>query len=95
MLKRILVLTILLAVIAGPLGLAASAQEGEPIKIGLQGPMTGDYAYEGQGFQQAVQLLVDQVNENGGLLGRPVELVVEDDAGDPTQAALVGLGAII
>ncbi len=89
MLKRILVLTILLAVIAGPLGLAASAQEGEPIKIGLQGPMTGDYAYEGQGFQQAVQLLVDQVNENGGLLGRPVELVVEDDAGDPTQAALV------
>ncbi len=89
MLKRILVLTILLAVIAGPLGLAASAQEGEPIKIGLQGPMTGDYAYEGQGFQKAVQLLVDQVNENGGLLGRPVELVVEDDAGDPTQAALV------
>ena len=89
MLKRILVLTVLLAIVVGPLGLIANAQEGEPIKIGLQGPMTGDYAYEGQGFQKAVQLLVDQVNENGGLLGRPVELVIEDDAGDPTQSALV------
>jgi branched-chain amino acid transport system substrate-binding protein len=89
MIKRILVLTVLLAIVVGPLGLIANAQEGEPIKIGLQGPMTGDYAYEGQGFQKAVQLLVDQVNENGGLLGRPVELVIEDDAGDPTQSALV------
>jgi branched-chain amino acid transport system substrate-binding protein len=89
MMKRILVISLLLAVILGPLGLIANAQEGEPILIGLQGPMTGDYAYEGQGFEKAVQLLVDQVNENGGLLGRPVELVIEDDAGDPTQSALV------
>lgn len=59
------------------------------IKIGLEGPMTGDYAYEGQGFEKAVRLLVDQTNEAGGLLGRQIELVVEDDAGDPTQAALV------
>ncbi|HVO69037.1 MAG TPA: branched-chain amino acid ABC transporter substrate-binding protein [Aggregatilineaceae bacterium] len=87
--KRILAVTILLAACFGPLGLSASAQEGEPIRIGLEGPMTGDYAYEGQGFQKAVQLLVDQTNENGGLLGRQVELIVEDDAGDPTQAALV------
>lgn len=89
MFRRLLVLTVLLTVIVGPFGLIASAQEGDPIRIGLQGPMTGDYAYEGQGFEKAVQLLVDQLNENGGLLGRPVELVIEDDAGDPTQSALV------
>ena len=87
--KRFSVLIVLLAMVLGPFGLIANAQEGEPIKIGLQGPMTGDYAYEGQGFVKAVQLLVDQVNEAGGLLGRPVELVIEDDAGDPTQSALV------
>jgi branched-chain amino acid transport system substrate-binding protein len=87
--KRISVVIVLLAILLGPFGLIASAQEGEPIRIGLQGPMTGDYAYEGQGFVKAVQLLVDQVNEEGGLLGRPVELVIEDDAGDPTQSALV------
>jgi branched-chain amino acid transport system substrate-binding protein len=62
---------------------------GEDIKIGLEGPMTGDYAYEGQGFQKVVELLVEQTNEAGGILGRQVELIVEDDAGDPTQAALV------
>ncbi len=87
--KRISVVIVLLAMVLGPFGVIANAQEGEPIKIGLQGPMTGDYAYEGQGFVKAVQLLVDQVNEEGGLLGRPVELVIEDDAGDPTQSALV------
>jgi len=89
MFKRFLVLTVLLTIIVGPFGLIANAQEGDPIRIGLQGPMTGDYAYEGQGFEKAVQLLVDQINEDGGLLGRPVELVIEDDAGDPTQSALV------
>jgi len=69
-------------------GCGGDDEEG-PIKIGLQGPMTGDYAYEGQGFEKAVKLLVEQTNEAGGLLGRDIELVIEDDAGDPTQAALV------
>ena len=69
--------------------LAGCKKEAGAIKIGLEGPMTGDYAYEGQGFEKDVKLLVEQVNEEGGLLGRQVELVIEDDAGDPTQAALV------
>ena len=30
------------------------------VRIGLQGPMTGDYAYEGKGFERAVRLLADQ-----------------------------------
>jgi len=59
------------------------------IKIGLQGPMTGDYAYEGKGFENAVRLLADRANAAGGILGRPVQLLIEDDAGDPTQSALV------
>jgi len=68
---------------------AGCKKQPETIKIGLEVPLTGDYAYEGQGMEKAVRLLVDQVNEQGGLLGRQVELIVEDDAGDPTQAALV------
>ena len=68
---------------------AGCKKEAGTIKIGLEAPLTGDYAYEGQGFEKAVRLLVDEVNEQGGLLGRQVELIVEDDAGDPTQAALV------
>jgi branched-chain amino acid transport system substrate-binding protein len=59
------------------------------IKIGLQGPMTGDYAYEGLGFEKAVKLLVDQTNAAGGLLGKQIELLVEDDKGDPKESSLV------
>ena len=85
-----LALLFLVIVLSLPLFTACGGDDEEgPIKIGLQGPMTGDYAYEGQGFEKAVKLLVEQTNEAGGLLGRDVELVIEDDAGDPTQAALV------
>jgi len=77
-----------LVVLMVPL-IAACGGDTGTIKIGLQGPMTGDYAYEGQGFEKAVGMLVEQVNAAGGINGRQVELLVEDDAGDPTQAALV------
>ncbi len=87
MLKR-MALALAMAVLIAPM-LAGCGGESETIKIGLEAPLTGDYAYEGEGFEKAVGLLVEQTNEAGGLLGREVELVVEDDAGDPTQAALV------
>ncbi|MBM3316319.1 MAG: branched-chain amino acid ABC transporter substrate-binding protein [Candidatus Eisenbacteria bacterium] len=77
------------ALLASLASLPACGGEGQEIRIGLQGPMTGDYAYEGAGFRRGVGLLVEQTNAAGGILGRPVKLLVEDDAGDPTQSALV------
>jgi branched-chain amino acid transport system substrate-binding protein len=85
---RKLALLLLVLVLTLPLFTGCKKEAGT-IKLGLEGPMTGDYAYEGQGFEKAVKLLVEQTNEAGGLLGRQIELVIEDDAGDPTQAALV------
>lgn len=67
----------------------APTQQQSTIKIGLQGPMTGDYAYEGKGFEQALKLLVEQTNAAGGINGQQVELLVEDDKGDPKESALV------
>ena len=87
MYRKIVVLMLVLILVLPTF--AGCKKEAETIKIGLEGPMTGDYAYEGQGFEKAVRLLVDQTNEAGGLLGRQIELIVEDDAGDPAQAALV------
>jgi branched-chain amino acid transport system substrate-binding protein len=86
MLKK---LTLPLLVLVLTIPLVAGCGDSGAIKIGLEGPMTGDYAYEGQGFEKAVSMLVEQTNEAGGLLGREIELIIEDDAGDPTQAALV------
>jgi len=69
---------------------ACGPVEEQPIKIGVQGPMTGEWAYEGEGFRRAVLLLADDVNARGGLLdGRPVEIVVGDDRGDPEEARRV------
>jgi branched-chain amino acid transport system substrate-binding protein len=65
----------------------ASAADG-PIKIGVQAPITGEYAAEGQGIENGVKLLVKQQNEAGGLLGRKIQVTVCDDEGKAAQAAI-------
>lgn len=66
----------------------ALALAGDSIKIGLMCPLTGKWASEGQDMKNIVSLLVDETNAQGGINGKKVELVVEDDAGDPRTAAL-------
>ncbi|MDO5483764.1 MAG: branched-chain amino acid ABC transporter substrate-binding protein [Desulfovibrionaceae bacterium] len=58
------------------------------VKIGLMCPLTGKWASEGQDMKNIVSLLVDEANAAGGVNGKKIELVVEDDAGDPRTAAL-------
>ncbi len=60
----------------------------DTIKIGLMCPITGAWASEGQDMKQIVELLAGQVNDQGGLLGKEVEIIVADDGGDPRTAAL-------
>jgi len=68
--------------------MAAPVMAADALKIGLMCPLTGSWASEGQDMKQIVQLLADQVNDQGGLLGKQVEIVVGDDGGDPRTAAL-------
>ncbi|WP_287834139.1 branched-chain amino acid ABC transporter substrate-binding protein [Acidiphilium sp.] len=72
--------------LAAPYGIAHAASG--PIKIGVQAPITGAYADEGQGIEKAVKLLADQQNAKGGLLGRKIEVKVCDDEGKASQAAI-------
>lgn len=72
----------------GAMATGTAQAAGEPIKIGVQAPITGDYAAEGQGIENGVKLLVDQQNAAGGLLGRKIEVSVCDDEGKPAQAAI-------
>lgn len=58
------------------------------IKVGLMCPLTGKWASEGQDMKNIVSLLVDETNSKGGINGQKIDLVVEDDAGDPRSAAL-------
>lgn len=63
------------------IGLAA-----EPIKIGVAGAHSGDLASYGIPTVRAAELLVGEVNAKGGVLGRHLELLVEDDACKPELA---------
>ena len=66
--------------LSNPQSQSASATDGEPIKIGLCIPVTGNFAASAVRIQQGVKLAVKEINEGGGLLGgRPIKLVVEDD----------------
>lgn len=77
----------------------SAAQAASPITIGVQAPITGQYANEGQGIADAVKLLVKQQNAKGGLLGHPLTVQVCDDQGEAAPAAicarqLVNAGAL-
>ena len=68
---------------------AVYSAEKEPVVIGLQGPITGAWAYEGQMAKQSCEIAADLINKKGGILGgRKIEIKVEDDAGEPKTGAL-------
>jgi branched-chain amino acid transport system substrate-binding protein len=61
--------------------------EGEPIVVGSTLPLTGPLAATGVIHQIAGELFVERLNEQGGLLGRPVEWLVLDDESDQANVA--------
>lgn len=79
-----MVLSFLLIALATGTGAAQ-----QPIRIGLQAPITGPWAYEGEMARNSVEIVKDQINARGGVLGRPIEIVLGDDQGNPRQSALV------
>lgn len=67
-----------------------------PIKIGALLPLSGDSADSGVDMLNAAELAADEINADGGVLGRPVEIVPFDDGCDPqtgTAAARQLLGS--
>jgi len=56
-----------------------NAQAADPIKIGMVAPLTGPGAESGRFQTQGAKLAAEEINKAGGVLGRPLELVIEDD----------------
>src|SRR6202051_115834 len=78
------------ALLAGVLFAApASAQSGEPIKIGYSVPLTGGLAPNGKSALLAQKIWEEDVNAKGGLLGRPVKLVYYDDKSAPAEVPAI------
>jgi len=75
---------------ASPLiGRFASAQSSAPIKIGFQQHSTGIGAAYGRWYGRTTEAAVKLINDGGGINGRPVEIVAEDDGTDPKRGAEV------
>ena len=59
----------------------------DPIKIGLIQPITGPIAATGIAIRDGALIYQDYINSKGGVHGRPIQLVVQDGANDPTMSA--------
>ena len=59
--------------------------QGKPIKIGVVASMTGPGAFYGENIQKGVGLAVEEINASGGVLGRPIEVIYEDDETNPQK----------
>jgi branched-chain amino acid transport system substrate-binding protein len=78
----------MIAALAAVLALPGAAGAADTVKIGLMAPITGSWASEGQEMKKNLELLVGEANAKGGVNGKQVELVIEDDGGDPRTASL-------
>jgi branched-chain amino acid transport system substrate-binding protein len=70
-------------------GCGSKGEESDVIYIGTSFPMSGSVAADGKLIVDAIQLAVDEVNASGGIQGKTVELVKEDDEATPTSAAAI------
>lgn len=92
--SKILIVTVALLMIAG-FAFASGQGESGAIKIGVAGAHSGDLASYGIPTVHAAELVAEEINANGGIGGRMIELVVEDDQCKPevatsTAAKMVG-----
>lgn len=97
---RMIRLKLLVAVILALFAAVGLAQDSEPLEVGLLLPFTGNYAWVGANVQPVAQMVVDTVNDSGGIGGHPVELVQGDaqgtvDAGYTAAQKLVNVDGVL
>ena len=71
---------------ASAAGSTAAAASGDTIKVGVMGPLSGNVSVYGQAVVNGATLYLKQVNANGGINGKQIEILTEDEQGDATQA---------
>ncbi len=73
------------ALLVAACGSSSSAGSTAPIKVGITGPFTGPYSDPGSAIRNAGELAIDDINAAGGINGRMLQAVAEDDACDAQQ----------
>lgn len=100
MLKKVLLFSLVLTLLVSPLVGCTSggnggggggdnndnAATGEPIVIGAYGPLSGGAAMVGDTMMKGIELAKEEYNSKGGINGRPIQIVKEDDEQNPAKA---------
>ena len=87
LLSSIIIASLLSAFACGPGG--SGGGHGDKIRIGVFMSLTGDTANFGISSVNAIKIAADEVNAAGGINGKQIELDVQDDRSDPSQAAAI------
>ena len=87
-LARSLIFAISLVALGAATAFAQTAG-GEPVTIGVSGPLTGQNAQYGAQWKKGFDLALEEVNAKGGVNGRPLQYVFEDSQADPRQTVAI------
>ncbi|MFN6994768.1 MAG: ABC transporter substrate-binding protein [Aquincola tertiaricarbonis] len=74
------------ATLAALAAMALQAHAQDTIKIGVSQPLTGAVAASGNYVTNGARIAADLINKKGGVLGKPIELVIEDNKSNPREA---------
>ncbi len=79
----------LAATAAVPAWAQTGPAKGEPVYLGVSGPLTGPNAQYGAQWKQGFDLALDEINGAGGIKGRPLAYIFDDTQSDPRQSVAV------
>jgi len=86
--KSMMVATLVILGLIASCAFAPMSWAKEPYKIGGIFAITGGASFLGDPEKKSLQMVVDEINKNGGIDGRQLEAIVYDSEGDPTKAVL-------
>ncbi|MCX5907322.1 MAG: ABC transporter substrate-binding protein [Deltaproteobacteria bacterium] len=85
--KKRMVFWILVIGMVGLMSLgAAMAQDKAPLVIGAVQPLTGPVSIDGMSVVYGIKIAMERINAEGGVLGRPIQMAIEDGKGDPVES---------
>ncbi len=95
--RKVLIATIVLLLVAlvSWRTYEGQKQNFSTIKIGAILVMSGNYAVQGENSQKGIQLAVNDINERGGVLGRKIQVVYQDNPGDNPTTAISAFNGLI
>jgi len=92
--SRVIASTVLIGLSTLALTGCAAGGSSEPLRIGLEAPLSGEQAVTGEDMLRGAQLAADEINSAGGVGGRQIEIVPIDDAADPDTGVTAATAAI-